>query len=129
RLETSTAVPLIWSCDLSGILLGFFANYFGGIFVFPQAQKDRLAQFFIAGPFGKFDLANQDRINPMAFFHFRNCNTRTVTAAVGFGQIDKRASISGDFFKTGMKAGEEFSVKACSYLAAKFQFFTLIKPH
>lgn len=43
RLDTSTVVPSIWSCDLSGILLGFFANYFSGVFVFTQAQKDRLA--------------------------------------------------------------------------------------
>src|SRR5206468_1418338 len=46
-----------------------FSNNFAGLFIFAQTKKNRRAQFSIAGPFGEFDFANENRIYPMHFAH------------------------------------------------------------
>ena len=44
-------------------------DHFGRVLVFPESEKDRLTKAIIPGPFGEFDLADHNRLNPMATSH------------------------------------------------------------
>jgi hypothetical protein len=46
-----------------------FTRNFARIFVFPKGDKHWVPKFSIAGPFGEFDLADEDWGYPIHFLH------------------------------------------------------------
>jgi hypothetical protein len=46
-----------------------FANNIFWVFVSSQSQEDRLPKLVVAGPLGKFDLGDQNRLDPHTAFH------------------------------------------------------------
>lgn len=46
-----------------------FTDDFHRLLVTSQAEKDGLTKLIVAGPLGKFDLGNQNRLDPDTAFH------------------------------------------------------------
>jgi hypothetical protein len=55
-------------------LVCLLPNHFVRILVFPNAEKHRLPQPIIPGPFREFDLANHRRFYPTATLHLAAVN-------------------------------------------------------
>src|SRR5947207_12312119 len=65
-----------------------------GTFIFTQAEENWLAQFSVTRPFSEFNLANEDRIDPCAFAHFRRRDSLHPFSILFQGEVYKRAVVA-----------------------------------
>src|SRR4030095_15465869 len=70
RRPGSTGQASLWL--LAVCTAGLFTDYLGGVLVLPQPEKHWLTKPIVAGPFRKFHLANDVRLDPAAASHLRS---------------------------------------------------------
>src|SRR5687768_7780266 len=99
-----------------------FADDIRGFLIFTQAKENRLAQPAVARPFRKLHLANEDRFQPVAAFHFRSSDALAPFAAARHRKVRKRTSVRGDLFESGMQAAEQGAVESGAHFAGEQKF-------
>src|ERR1041384_2986208 len=65
------------------------------VFVLAQSEENWLTQFFVASPFGEFDLADELGIYPMHFAHHPRADALHPLAALLGRKIDKWTILAG----------------------------------
>jgi hypothetical protein len=102
-----------------------FPNHFTHILVFPQTEKDWLAQSIIPRPLRELDLTNHRRFNPNAPLHFGG-GQPWIQTSTRSRQVEKWTSFDRDLVQFNRKSFQEFFAETGADSARKFKFSVLI---
>src|SRR5947207_1882866 len=107
----------------------FFPHHLGCVLVLAKADKYRLSKAIVTCPFGKFHLADELRLHPMARLHLRLGDPLPPARRARLRQIFERAVLARKPGEPRMQAAQQGVIKTCPHLSDAAKFPVVINAH
>src|SRR5262249_48647528 len=95
-------------------------------FVLAQTEKDGLPQGAVAGPFVKFNLADQHGLEPVATLHLGRSDGLAPAGGAFLGKVHERALVLEQRLKGAMQTAQGGLVEARAHLRGEPQLAVLV---